>query len=59
MRIRLSTVSSDRMKQLADGAHKWIPCAEIYRGQRVNIWRTSRGQVKKAKAEVIIRACFI
>ena len=32
---RPSTASSDRMKQLANGAHKLIPCAETYRGQRV------------------------
>ena len=45
--------SKQRPNETANGAHKWIPFAETYRGQRVNIWRTSRGQVKNARAEVI------
>jgi len=51
-RIRLSTVN--RPIETAIGAHKWIQCANTYRGQRVNIWRTSRGLEENAKAEVIL-----
>jgi len=31
----------------------WIQCAETYRGQRGNVCRTSRSEMKNARAEVI------
>jgi len=52
------------MKQLANGAHRWIQYADTYRGQRVSIYMEDLAWFREKREGgcdlyLLIRTCFI